>query len=166
MQQACRLANCRSLCCWCSIAKSYLTLCDHMDCSMPNFSCPSLSPRVYSDSHALSQWCYLTISSSVVPFSFCLQSFPAPGSFPVSWLFTSSGQSIGASPSASVLPKNIQGWFPLGLTGLTSLLSKGLSRAFSSTTIQKHQFLPLWTLVPPPKKLNSSSSWTFPFLFT
>ena len=78
--------------------------------------------------------------SSVVPFSSCLQSFPAPGSFPTSELFTSDGQSIGVSASSSVLPMNIQGWFRLGLTGLISLVSKGLSRVFSSTTIQKHQF--------------------------
>ena len=88
----------------------------------------------------LSQWCYLTISSSVVPFPFCLQSFPASGSFPMSWLFTSGGQSIGASLSA-VFPMNIQGWFPLGLTVLISLWSKGLSRIFSSTTIWGHKFL-------------------------
>ena len=85
----------------------------------------------------LSQWCYLTISSSD-PFSFCLQSFPASGSFLMSWLFPSGGQSIGAS--ASVLPLNVQGWFPLGLTGLISLQSKGLSRVFSNTTVQNHQF--------------------------
>jgi len=83
-------------------------------------------------SSPLSRWYYLTISSSVALFSFCLQSFPASGSFPVSQLFASGGQSTGASMSASVLPMNIQGWFPLGLTGLISLLSKGLSRVFSS----------------------------------
>ena len=82
---------------------------------------------------------YITISSSATPF-FCLQSFPASGSFPVSWLFASGGQSIGVSALASVLPVNIQGWFPLGLTGLISLQSKGLSRVFSNTTIQRHQF--------------------------
>ena len=80
------------------------------------------------------------LSSSVVPFSSCLQSSPAPGSFPKSEFFASGGPSIGASVSASVLPMNIQGWFPLGLTGLISLLSKGLSRVFSNTTVQKHQF--------------------------
>ena len=98
----------------------------------------SSSPRVCSNSCPLSQWCHATISSSVVPFSSCPQSFPASGSFPRSRLFASGGQSIGAS--ASVLPVNTQDWFPLGLTGLTSLLSKGLSRVFSSTTVQKHQF--------------------------
>ena len=108
--------------------------------------CPSLSPRVYSNSCPLSQWCYPTMSSSAAPFSSCPQSFPASGSFPMSQLFPSGGQSIGAS--ASVLPVNIQGWFPLGLTGLISLLSKGLSRVLSNTTIWKHQFFgaqPLWS---------------------
>ena len=87
---------------------------------------PSLSPRVCSNSCLLSRWCYLT-SSSATPFSFCLQSFPALGSFPVSQLFTSGGQSINIKALATVLPMNIQGWFPLGLTGLISLLPKGLS---------------------------------------
>ena len=102
--------------------------------------CPSPSPGVCSNSCPLSQWCYLTISSSVTLFSFCLQSFPASGSFPMSRLFTSGGQSIGASASASVLPMNIQGWFLLELTGLISLKFKGLSRVFSKTTVWKHQF--------------------------
>ena len=102
--------------------------------------CPPLSPRVCSDSCPLSQWCYLTISASATYFSFCLQSFPASGSFPTSQLFASDGQSIGASASKSVLPMNIQGWCPLWLTGLISLLSKGLSRVLS-ITIWKHQFL-------------------------
>ena len=100
-------------------------------------TCPSLSPRVCSNSCPWSQWCNPTISFSVTPFSSCPQSFPASGSFPVSWLLASGGQSIRAS--ASVLPMNIQGWFPLGLTGLISSKSKWLSRVFSSTTIQKHQ---------------------------
>ena len=102
---------------------------------------PSLSPRVHSDSCPLSQRCHPTISSSVIPFSPRLQSFLASGSFPVSWLFVSGGQNIGASASASVLPMNIQGWFPLGLTGLISLLFKGLSRVFSRTIVWKHQFI-------------------------
>ena len=102
--------------------------------------CPSLSPGVCSNSCPLSQWCHPTISSFVTPFFSCPQSFPASGSFPVNRLFTSAGHSIGASASAPVLPMNIQGWFPLGLTALISLLSKGLSRVFSSTTVQKHQF--------------------------
>ena len=100
------------------------------------FPHPSLVPRVCWNLCSLSQWCYLTISSSATLFSSCPQSFPAPGSFPMSRLFISGGQSIGASASASVLPMNIQGWFPLGLIGLVSLLSKGLSRGFSGTTIQ------------------------------
>ena len=95
--------------------------------------CPSIFPRVCSNPCPSSQWCHPSISSSVAPFSSCLQSFPASRSFPVSRLFTSGGQSIGASASASVLPMNIQGWFPLGLAGLISLLSKELSRVFSST---------------------------------
>ena len=102
--------------------------------------CPSLSPGVCSNSCLLSQWCHPTISPSVSPFFSCPKSFPVTGSFPVRWLFTSGDQSIGASASASVLPMNIQGWFPLVLTGLISLLSKGLSRVFSSMTIGKHQF--------------------------
>ena len=109
--------------------------------------CPSLSPRVCSDSRPLSRWCYLNISSSANPFFFCLHSFPASGSFPMSQLFASGGWSTGAS--APVLSMNIQGCFPLGLTSLISLLSNGLSRVFSSTTIQNHQFfspqLSLWS---------------------
>ena len=98
--------------------------------------CPSLSPWVSSNSCPLSQWCHLTISSSAVPFSSCPRSFPASRSFPGSQPFAPSGQTTGASASASVFLMNIQGWFPLELTGLTSLLSKGLSRVFSSTTVQ------------------------------
>ena len=101
--------------------------------------CPSPSPGACSNSCPLSQWCHPAISSSVIPFSSCLQSFPASGSFLTSWLFTSGGQSIGASALASVLAMNIQDWFPLnGLVG--SPCSKGLSRVFSNTTGQKHQF--------------------------
>ena len=111
--------------------------------------CPSPSPRACSNSCPLSRWCHTTISSSVVPFSFCLQSFPASGSFQMNWFFASGGQSIGASASASVLPMNIQDWFPLGWTGWISLQSKGFSRVFSNTTVQKHQFygaqLCLWS---------------------
>ena len=102
--------------------------------------CPPPSPRVCSNSCPLSQSCYPTISSSATSFSSCLQSFPASGSFPISQVFTSGGQRFGASASASVLPMIIQDWFPLGLTGLISLQSKGLSREFSSTTIRKYQF--------------------------
>ena len=102
--------------------------------------CSSPTPGVCSNSHPLSQWCHSTISSSVIPFSHCLQSFPASQSFPMSQFFSSSGQSIEASASASVFPMNIQDRFPLGLTCLISLQSKGLSRVFSSITVQKHQF--------------------------
>ena len=102
--------------------------------------CPSPTPGACSNSCPSSQWCHLTISSSVIPFSSCLQSFPASGSFPVSQFFTSGSRSIGASASISVLPMNSQDWFPLGLTGLISLQSKGLSRIFFNTTVQKHQF--------------------------
>ena len=101
--------------------------------------CPSPTPRTCSNSCPSSWWCHPTNSSSVIPFS-CLQSFPASGSFPMSQFFTSGGQSIGVSASASVLPMNIQDWFPLVLTGLISLQSKGLSRVFSNTTVQKCQF--------------------------
>ena len=101
--------------------------------------CQSLTPGAYSDSCPSSQWCHPTISSSVIPFSSCPQSFPASGSFPTSQIFASGGQSIGASASA-VLTMNIHNWFPLELTGLISLQSKGLSRVFSNTTFQKHQF--------------------------
>ena len=100
--------------------------------------CPSLFPGVCSNSCPLNQWCYLIISSSATLFSFCLQSFPASGSFPMSHVFPSGGQSIGVS--ASVLPMYIRGWFPLGLTGLISFQSRRLSRVFN-TTNQKHQFL-------------------------
>ena len=102
-------------------------------------SSTSPSAKVCSDSCPLSWWCYLIISSSAT-FSFCLQTFLASGSFPMSQLFSSGSQSIGTSASVSVLPMNIQGWFPLGLTGLISLLSKGLSRVFPSIIVWKHQF--------------------------
>ena len=111
--------------------------------------CPSPTPRICSNSYPLSWWCHSIISSSVVPFSSCPQSFPASGSFPVSQFFVSGGQSIGASASASVLPMNIQDWFLLGMTGWISWQSKGLSRVFSNTTVQKHQFfstqLSIWS---------------------
>ena len=101
---------------------------------------PCLSPTSKAYSCPLNRWCYPTILSSVVPFSSCLHSFPASGSFPRSQFFASGGQSIGVSASASVILMNIQDWFPLGWTGWISLLSKGLSRAFSNTKVQKHQF--------------------------
>ena len=112
--------------------------------------------------------CHSTVSSSVVPFSSCPQSFPGSGSFPVSQLYASGSQSIGVSASASVLPMNIQGWFPLGLTGLISLLSKRLSRVFSSITVQKHQFSgakpsygPALTSIHDYWKTVSLTIWTF-----
>ena len=102
--------------------------------------CPSPTPGVYSNSCPLSRWWHPAISSSVVPFSSCPQSLPASESFLMSQLFTWGGQSIGVSALASVLPKNTQGWSPLEWTGWISLQSKGLSRDFSNTTVQKHQF--------------------------
>ena len=102
--------------------------------------CPSSAPGVHPSPCPLSQWCHPTISSSVVPFSSCPESFPASGSFPMNWLFASGGQSIGVSASASVLLMNTQDWSPLGWTSWISLQSQGLSRVFSKTTVQKHQF--------------------------
>ena len=113
----------------CSVAKSYLTLGDPTDCSIPGFPVLHQLLEFAQTQVHLVQWCHPAILSSVFPFS-CPQSFPASVSFPVSRLFASSGQSTGASASASVLPRNIQGWFPLGLTGLISLLSKELSKVF------------------------------------
>ena len=148
MVRACVCAKLLQLC---------LTLCDHMDsvqfnCSVVSDSLrphglqhasppsPSPTPRVYSNTCPLSQWCHPAVSSSVIPFSSYLQSFPASGSSLISQFFASSGQGIGVSALASVFPMNIQGWFPLGWTGWISLQSKGLSRVFSNTTAQKHQF--------------------------
>ena len=102
--------------------------------------CPSPTPWVHPNPCPLSRWCHPAISSSVIPFSSCPQSFPTSESFPMNQLFTSGGQSIGVSASASVLPMNTQDWSPLVLTGWISLQSKGLSRVFSNTTVQKHQF--------------------------
>ena len=126
------------LSCSCSVTKLCLTLCDLMDCSMPDF--PVLHYLLeFTQIHV--HWVDDGIQPShfLTLFSSCPQSFPASESFPMSWLFASGGQRIGASPSASV-PMNIKGWFSLGLTGLIFLLSKGLSRVFSSTTVWKHQF--------------------------
>ena len=102
--------------------------------------CPSPTPGVHSDSHPSSQWCHPAVSFSVVPFSSCPQSFPASESFPMSHLFTWGGQSTGVSALASCLPKKSQGWSPSEWTGWISVQSKGLSRVFSNTTVQKHQF--------------------------
>ena len=133
-----------SLCCYLliviqfgSVVQSCLTLYDRMDRRLP---CPSPTPGVCSNSCPSNQWCHLTYSSSVIPFSSCLQFFPASCSFPLSQVFASDGQSIGASTSASVLLMNIQNWFPLRLTGLISLQSKWHSRIFTNTTVQEHQF--------------------------
>ena len=131
-------------CCSCSVAKSYLILCDPRGLQHARLPCPSLSPGVCSNSCPLSQWCHPTTSSSAIPLSSCLSSFPASGPFPVSQFFIPSSQSIVALAPASVLPMNIQGWFLLGLTGLISLLSKGLSRVFSNITVRKHQFFGTW----------------------
>ena len=130
-------SNSSSHCC-CSVA----VLSDYVQPhGLQHARLPSPSPGVCSNSCPLSQWCITTISSSVITFSSCSQSFLASGSFPMSCLFTSGGENIEASASVSVFPINIQGWFPLKLTGLIFLLSKGLSRVFSNTTVQKHQFL-------------------------
>ena len=118
---------------------SRVWLCDHME-QHTRPPCPLPTLGVYTNSCPLSQWCHPTILSSVIAFSSCLHSFPVSGSFQMSHLFPSSGQNVGASASASILLMDIQGWFPLGLTGLISLQSKGLLRVFSNTTVQKHQF--------------------------
>ena len=114
--------------------------------------CPSPTPGVYPNSWPLSRWRHPTISSSVVSFSSCFQSFPASGSFQMNQFFASGGQSIGVSASASILPMNIQNWSPLGWIGWISLQSKGVSRVFSNTTVQKHYFfsaqLSLWSNSP------------------
>ena len=126
-------------CCYCSVIQSCPILWPH---GLQHIRLLSLSPTLdaYSNSCPLSWWCHPTISSSVVPFFSRLQSFTVSGSFPMSQFFISGGQSIGASASVLVLTKNIQDWFPLGLTGWISLQSKGLSRVFYNTTVQKHQF--------------------------
>ena len=125
-------------CCCCSVAKSCSTLCNSRALHHARFPCPSLSLGICSNSCPLSQWCCPNISSSVAPFSSCPQSFLTSESFPMIGFLH--GPRIGASALASVLPMNIEGWFPLGLTCLISLLSKRLLRAFSRTVIQKHQF--------------------------
>ena len=121
------------------VTQSCPALCDPHGLQHLRLPCPSPTPGVYLNSCPLSRWCHPAISSSVVPFSSCPQSFPASGSFPMSQYFTSGGQSIGTLALASVLPMNIQDSFPLGLTKLISLQSKGLQRVFSNSTVQKHQ---------------------------
>ena len=123
--------------------------------------CPSLFPGVCWTSCALNQWCHPTISSSIAPFSSCPQSFLASGSFPISRLFVPDGQSFGTSVSASVLPMNIQGWFPLGLTVVMSLQSKGLSRVFSSTGVRKHKSIKVTSLIRGFCSLCSVADLTF-----
>ena len=122
-----------------SVTQLWLTLCHPHEPQHARPPCPSPTPGVYPNSCPLSQWCHPTISSSVVLFSFCLQSFPKSGSFPMSQLFALGSQNIGVSALASVLPMNTQDWSPLGWTCWISLQSKGLSRVFSNTTVQKHQ---------------------------
>ena len=122
-----------------SVAQSCPTLPPH-ELQHVRLPCPSPTPRVHPNSCTSNRWCHLAISSSVVPFSSCVQSLPASGSFSMSQLFAWSGQSIVVSASASVLPMNTQDWSPLEWTGWVSLQSKGLSRVFSSTTVQKHKF--------------------------
>ena len=124
--------------------------------------CPSPTPRVHSDSHPSSQWCHQAISSSVVPFYSCPQSLPASGSFPMSQLFAWGGQSTGVSALASFLPKKSQGWCPSEWTGGISLQSKGLSRVFSNTTVQKHQFFD----TQPSSQSNSHTPMLIAALFT
>ena len=122
------------------VSHSCPTLCDPMNHSTPGLPAKHQLLRVYSNSCPLSWWCHPAISSSAVPFSSCPQSLPASGSFAMSQHFAWGGQNIGVSASTSVLPINIQDWSPLGWTGCTSLLSKGFSKVFSNTTVQKHQF--------------------------
>ena len=132
-----------SLCLFSSIQFSHLVVSESLWPHEPQHSrppCPSPTPGVHPNPCPLSWWCYPTISSSVNPFSSCLQSFPASGSFQMSQLFASDGQRIGVSASTLVLPMNTQDWSPLGWTGWISLQSKGLSRVFSNTTVQRHQF--------------------------
>jgi len=133
-----------------SVQVNPVRLCDPMDCSTPGFPVHhQLQEFAQTHVHRVSDAIHPSISSSIIPFSSCLQSFPASGSFPMSQFFISGGQSTGVSALASVLPMNIQDWFPLGWTGFISLQSKGLSRVFSNTTVQKHQFfsaqLSLWS---------------------
>ena len=137
---------------------SHVPLCDPMDCSMPGSRVFHYLP-VCSDSCSLSWWCYPTISTSVALFSSHLQSFSASGSFLMSQFFTSRGQSIGVSASTSILPMNIQGWSPLGWTGWISLQSKGLSRVFSNTTVQKHHYSSALSFLHSPTLTSIHDHW-------
>ena len=134
------------ICCCCSVSQSCLTLCDPMDCSTSGLPVLTISRGLPSSLH---QWSRPAVSFSDALFFFCPHSFPASGTSPVSHLFASDDQNTGASASASVLPVNIQSWSPLRLTGLISLLSKGLSGVFSSTTVQRHQFFGILLLYGP-----------------
>ena len=161
-------SQCYGFCCCCLVTQSCPTFGDPHGLQHPRLPCPSPSPRACSNSCPLNWWCHPTIPSSIMSFSSCLQSFPASGFFLMSWLFASGGQRIGALASESVLPMNIQDWFPLGLTGLISLQSKGLSRVFSNTTVQKHQFLvfsllygPTLTYIHDYWKNQVLTRWTF-----
>ena len=140
------LLRSKNCCCCCSVANLCPTLCNPMDCSMTGFPVPH---HLQEFAQVHDHWISDTIQPShpVTCFSSCPPSFPAPGSYLMSWLFSSDGQSIGASASASVLPMSIQDWFPLGLTGLISLLSKGLSRVISSTTIWNHHIFSVLSLL-------------------
>ena len=133
-----RIHSCSSVQFSCSVMSDFLPPHEMQHARPP---CPSPTPRVHSDSRPSSRWCHPAISSSVVPFSSCSQSLPASESFPMSQLFTWGGQSTGVSALASFLPKNSQGWSPSEWTAWISLQSKGLSRVFSNTTVQKHQFI-------------------------
>ena len=160
LHQGSLLVECwfEQMCCCCWVAQSHLTLHDPMDCSKHSRPpCPSPSPEVFPSSGPLHWWCHPTISSSGALFLFCPQSLSASRTFLISQLFTSDNKNTGASASASVLPMSIQGWFPLTLTGLISLLSKGLSGVFSSTTVWRHQFF--GTL---PSSLSSSQNHMWP----
>ena len=139
-----------------SVTQSCLTLCDPIS-QHTRPPCPSPTPGVHSNSCPSSQWCHPAISSSVVPFCSCHQSLPASESFPMSQLFAWGGQSTGVSALASFLPKNAQDWSPLEWTGWISLQSKGLSRVFSNTTVQKHQFFSTW-----PSSQSNSHIHTWP----
>ena len=142
-------------CCCCSVTQSYPTLWPHgLQQARP--LCPSPSPEVCPSSYPLHQWCHPAISTSDVLLSFCLQSFPASGTLPMSQLFASDDQNTTVSASASVLPMSIQGWFPLKLTGLISLLSKRLSGIFSSTTVWKHQ---LFGTLPSLRSISRNHMW-------
>ena len=149
LQLASRLVSIVYLVQFSSVSQSCPILCDPMDCSTPGLPVPHQLLEFYSNSCLLSQWYHPTISSSDVPLSSCLQSFPTSGSFPLSQLFASGGQSAGVSASGSVLPMNTQDWFPLGWTGWISLQSKGLSRVFPNTTVQKYQFFGAHLLCSP-----------------